>query len=249
LPRFPHTPAESSHEPIRLVVVEPRPILGVGVLEILERAADIEVLAYVSTPDEAMAVVDEIAPDVVLVDVALPEPDATEATRALRQGAPNVAMVVMGREDDDASIVGAAEVGAVAHVGEMADPAELVATIRLAAEGGDPLKDELSNRPDLLARIVDDMREAIFAGRPIENPLSGRELHVLALVASGSTNREISENLGLSEQTVKNHLSSIFHKLGVSNRTEAVTYATRHAWLDLDQIPEGSSVTRDQSPT
>jgi DNA-binding NarL/FixJ family response regulator len=249
LPRFPRPSAEPGQDAIRLVVVEPRPILGVGVLEILDRAPDIEVLAYVTTPGEAVSVVDEVAPDVLLVDVALPEPDATEATRALRQGAPNIAMVVMGREDDDASIVGAAEVGAVAHVGEMADPAELVATIRLAAEGGDPLKDELSSRPDLLARIVDDMREAIFAGRPIENPLSARELHVLALVASGATNREISENLGLSEQTVKNHLSSIFHKLGVANRTEAVTYASRHAWLDLDEIPEGAPDLRGRDET
>jgi DNA-binding NarL/FixJ family response regulator len=123
LPRFPRPSAAPGQDAIRLVVVEPRPILGVGVLEILDRAPDIEVLAYVTTPGEAVSVVDEVAPDVLLVDVALPEPDATEATRALRQGAPNIAMVVMGREDDDASIVGAAEVGAVAHVGEMADPA------------------------------------------------------------------------------------------------------------------------------
>ena len=107
-----------SDHPIRVVVIEPRAILGVGVREILERESDIEVLAQVNTPAEAVLVVDEGSPDVVLVDVDFPQLDATEATRSLHQGAPDSAMVVMGRDDDDASILGAAEVGAVAHVAE-----------------------------------------------------------------------------------------------------------------------------------
>ena len=139
----------------------------------------------------------------------------------------------MGRDDDDASIVGAAEVGAVAHVAETAEPAELVATIRRAADGEDLLLDELNGRPDLLERIVDAMRDSIAVEHLPANPLSPRELDVLALVATGSRNREIAEALGISEQTVKNHLTLIFHKLGVPNRTRAVTYATRHGWLRL----------------
>jgi two-component system response regulator DegU len=220
-------------EPIRVVVIEPSPILGAGVREILERESDIEVLAQVNTPAEAVLVVDEASPDVVLVDVGFPEVEATEATRLLHQGAPGSAMVIMGRDDDDASIIGAAEVGAVGHVAETAKPAELVATIRRAADGQDPLRDELVGRPDLLGRIVDAMRESTAVEDLPTNPLSPRELDVLAHVATGSRNREIAEALGISEQTVKNHLSSTFHKLGVPNRTRAVTYATRHGWLVL----------------
>jgi two-component system response regulator DegU len=225
-------------EHIRIVMVEPRAIVGVGVLEILEHEEDIDVVGYAATTVEAIAVVDEAAPDVVLVDVSSPTSDSTDATRRLRKGAPESGFIVMGRDDDDASIVEAAEVGATAHVAAMAEPGELVAAIRAVAGGEDPLKDELITRPDLMERIVDGMRGSILADTDHPATLSPRELDVLTLVATGSRNREIAEALGLSEQTVKNHMSSIFHKIGVPNRTRAVLYATRQGWLNLDETAE-----------
>jgi DNA-binding NarL/FixJ family response regulator len=226
---------------ISLVVVEPRAILGIGVREVLEGTPDFDVVAYVGTPAEAMSFVDGTTPDVVLVDVGLPVPDDTESTRRLRQGAPNSAFVVMGRDDDDASIVSAVELGAVAHVAAMAEPAELVATIRRVADGEDPLKEQLIGRPDLVERVVDGLRETILADAEQLKTLTPRELDILAEVAAGSRNREVAETLGMSEQTVKNHLSTVFHKLGVANRTRAVTYATRQGWLDLDEVDERRS--------
>ena len=232
---------DASDDPIRLVVVEPRAILSVGVREILDQAQGIEVVGYADTPAEAMTILDTEDPDVVLVDVGLPESAGNEETRRLHQGAPNAALVVMG-PDDDASIIGAAEVGAVARVGDMADAAELVATIRRAAGGEDPLKDELVGRHDLVERIVDAMRDAVLVDAIPTPILTPRELDILRLVAAGGSNREISVSLGLSEQTVKNHLSTIFHKLGVPNRTHAVMYASRQGWLDLAEVPDRRSV-------
>ena len=144
----------------------------------------------------------------------------------------------MGRDDDDASIVSAIELGAVAHVAAMAEPAELVATIRRVADGEDPLKEQLIGRPDLMERVVDGLRDTILADAEPLKTLTPRELDILAQVAAGSRNREVAEALGISEQTVKNHLSIMFHKLGVANRTRAVTYATRQGWLDLGEVDD-----------
>jgi DNA-binding NarL/FixJ family response regulator len=227
----------TSDDPIRLVIVEPTALLGVGVREVLDREPDIEIVAQVRSPDEAIRIVDAAAPDVVLVDVPLPELSSSDATRRLRAHAPDSALVMFGAEGDDASLVGAMEVGADAVVGNHAEPAELVATIRRVADGEDPLKDELIGRPDLVERIVDGVREAILTERRPANPLTPRESEVLELVARGRHNREIAEALGLSEQTVKNHLSSILHRFGVPNRRAAITYAVRHGWISLQESP------------
>jgi len=227
----PHPP-----ETIRVVMVDARDVLGVGVREVLEEEPGIEVVALVRSPDEALRIIQGAPPDVILVNVPLAEGPATDAARRLHQETPGTAVVVLGSEDRDASLIGAIEVGATGHVAADARPQELVATIRAAAGGGDPIKSELALRPDLVDRIVDDVRDAIVADRRPTNPLSPRELHILRCVAEGQRNREIAVGLGLSEQTVKNHLTSILHKLGVPNRTEAVLYAVRQGWLSFAEI-------------
>jgi DNA-binding NarL/FixJ family response regulator len=223
-----------AHKTIRLMVVEPRPVLGVGLRDVLDREDDIEVVAQMSSPAEAIPVVGDAAPDVILVNLPTELQAATDLARQLRGKTPDMALIVMGGEDDDASIVEALEVGATAHVAEHAEPAELVATIRRVADGDDPLKDEIGGRPDLVERIVDVVRQTAVAELPV-SPLSPRELEVMQLVARGERNQQIGAELGISEQTVKNHITSVLHKLGVPNRTRAVTYALRQGWLVLDE--------------
>jgi RNA polymerase sigma factor (sigma-70 family) len=222
---------------IRLMVVEPRTIFGVGVMDVLESEDDIEVVAQMRSAAEAIPVVGDTAPDVILVRLPSELHAAAEIARQLRRETPNAALILMGGEDDDASIVEALEVGATAHVAEIAEPAELVATIRRVADGDDPLRDEILERPDLVEQIVDAVRQSMVVEELPVSPLSPRELEILQLVARGETNREIAEELGISDQTVKNHLTGVLHKLGVPNRTRAVTYALRQGWLALDGAP------------
>ena len=235
--------SQPPREPIRLVMVEPRALLGVGIREILDREDDIEVVAHVASPTEAMGVVDEVAADVVLVNPPLPEFDA-DATRRLRREVHDSAFVVVGANDDDASIVGAVEIGAMGHVAEDADPSELVATIRRVASGEDPLKDELDQRPDLVERVIDNVRDLYDKGRRA-NPLTPREIEVLQLVADGFRNRDIARTLGCSEQTIKNHLRAVMHKLGTSNRTRAVVAAMGQGWLEAEgELAESRAAAR-----
>ncbi|HET7676811.1 MAG TPA: response regulator transcription factor [Candidatus Limnocylindrales bacterium] len=219
-------------EPITLVIVEPRALLGIGVQEVLDREDDIEVVAHVRSPDEALAIVEEQAPDVLLVDAATDDPATNDANRRLAQGSAGSAVIVLGRDDDEATMAEALGIGAAAHVAEVAEPAELVGTIRRVAEGEEPLRDQLAAQPDLVERIIGDIVRSATPGIDV---LTGRELEILGYVARGLRNRDIARQLGGSEQTVKNHVSAILHKLGVPNRTRAVTYAVRQGWLVLDE--------------
>lgn len=220
----------TSADPIRLVVVEPRTLLGDGIRRILDQEDDIDVVAHVASPSDALELVDEATPDVVLVNAPVADESEMDETRRLRREAPDSAFVVVGADDDDASIVSAIEIGAVAHVPEVAEPADLVATIRRVASGEEPLKDELAGRPDIIERIFGLLR-ATYDQQPPENPLTPREIEVLSHVADGLRNREIATELGCSEQNVKNHVRAAMHKLGAPNRTRAVLSAIRLEWL------------------
>ncbi|MGZ8437234.1 MAG: LuxR C-terminal-related transcriptional regulator [Candidatus Limnocylindrales bacterium] len=227
---------EPSPETIRVVLVEPMALVGAGIREVIDGEPDMEVVAEVRTAADAVAAVEERAPHITLMDVELQEPAASAATRRLTQDSGS-AVVIVGGDDDDASIMGAMEVGATGHVAAVAQPSELVAVIRRVADGEDPLRDEVVARPDLVDKVVEAFREGFRRQDSREDiPLTPRELEVLRQVAAGMKNRQIAEQLVLTEQTVKNHLSTIMHKLGVPNRTHAVTFAVRQGWLTLDEV-------------
>jgi DNA-binding NarL/FixJ family response regulator len=228
-------PTAANLETIRIVLVEPRALVGLGIRGVLDSEPDMEVVAEVRSADDALATVEGRAPDIFVIDVELQAPAASAATRRLTQESPGSGIVVVGWEDDDASILEAIEIGATGHVPAAAEPAELVAVIRRVADGEDPLRDEVIGRPDLIDRIMDGFRESFRRSDEGPSiPLTPRELDVLRHVAAGLRNRDVGELLDVSEQTVKNHLSSILHKLGVPNRTHAVTFAVRQGWLSLD---------------
>lgn len=237
MPRRSSVP-QSPPEPIRLVFVEPRSLVGEGVSAILDREADIEVVALVSSSDEARQVVGDAAPDIVLLDASLAEPEESVATRQLRHEAPDAAFVVLGGQDEETSMVEAIELGAKGHIPEVAQPAELVATIRRVANGEDPLREEVERRPDILDRMVADLHGATERAHAGANPLTPREIDVLTLVARGLRNRAIADELGVTESTVKKHVTTAMHRLGAPNRTRAVLAALRNEWITAPTLTD-----------
>ena len=204
----PTEPPEPRPETIRVVLVEPLALVGAGMREVIDGEPDMEVVAEVRTAGDALAAVEESAPDIVLMDVELQEPAASAATRRLTQDSGS-AVVVVGGDDDDASIMDAIEIGATAHVAAAAEPAELVAVIRRVAEGEDPLHDEVVARPTSSGTDHGGVPRGLPApDSAADIPLTPRELEVLREVAAGlqATARSPSGSC-VTEQTVKNHLS------------------------------------------
>jgi DNA-binding NarL/FixJ family response regulator len=219
-------------DPVSIVIVDDHPLYRRGVRTALESQPDLRVAAEVGSVAEALATCDRLRPDVVVVDINLPDGSGVDAARALKARQPDVALLILTAYDD-ASYVGAvADAGARGYLLKSASDAEIIGAVRTVATGGSVFAAEVVGA---LLR-----RERGEGPGPFET-LTGRELEVLQLVAAGRTNREIGATLQISERTAQAHLSHIFDKLGTSSRTEAVTVALRHGLIALgDAGGEGS---------
>jgi DNA-binding NarL/FixJ family response regulator len=198
---------------IRVMLADDHPVVREGLRGMLAAERDIEVVAQAASGTEAIAMAARHQPDVVLMDLRMPGGDGVEATTAILGAAPGVRVVVLTTYETDADIVRAVEAGAVGYLLKDTPIAELGNAIRAAARG------ETVLAPSVAGRLVTHVR------RPRRQVLSVRETEVLALVARGLTNAEIGGRLFIGEATVKTHLLRSFAKLGVSDRTAAVTHA------------------------
>ena len=199
---------------IRVLLVDDHPVVRAGLAGILSAEADIEVAGEAASADEAVVMARSLLPTVVLMDLRMPGGDGVTATVGVLAAAPSTRVVVLTTYDSDADILRAVEAGAAGYLLKDASRVELVAAIRSAARG------ETVLAPSVATRLVDRMRRPAPA-----DALSPREIEVLRHVARGLSNAEIGRELLSSEATVKTHLLRAFAKLGVSDRTAAVTTA------------------------
>ena len=207
-------------ETISVLIVDDHPVVRRGLRTFLELHADVRVVAEASNGIDGVSLAEELEPDVVLMDLVLPDLDGIEATRRIRSVSPSTSVIVLTSFADDDKVFPAIKAGATAYLLKDAEPQQLVEAIRLASRG-EPLL-----HPKIAARL---MQEVAGGGeRDAVEDLTARELQVLRLLAQGLTNKLIAEELVVSEKTVKTHVSNILAKLHLSHRTEAALYAVRH---------------------
>jgi DNA-binding NarL/FixJ family response regulator len=222
----------------RIVIVDGHTLFRRGVRNILELEADIEVVGEAGSGREAIAVVEELTPDVVLMDLSLPAPNGIETTQRIKRELPHTGVIVLAPGDDEDQLFDAIKAGAAAYVLKDIDPTDLIAIIRRVRSGEYLINDKVFSKPAVATRVLKEFRELAVYGseaQPIFAPLSPREVEILDNIAQGMTNKQVAYALSISEQTVKNHMSSILRKLAVNDRTQAVVYAMRQGWI---KIPE-----------
>ncbi len=202
---------------LRVVLVDDHAVVRRGLADLLSSAPDLEVVGTASDGDEARAVVTAGRPDVVVMDLQMPGTDGVEATRLILDEHPDVQVLVLTSFSDSDRIIAALDAGAVGYLLKDADPDDVIEGVRAVARGESPLHPQAA-RELLLSRH-----------RPTEKPqLTPREADVLRLVRQGLANKQIARRLGISERTVKAHLTSVFQRIGVPDRTQAALWAERH---------------------
>ena len=214
---------------IRVVLADDHAVVRKGIREFLEEPGDVAVIAEADDGAEALRLIEEHQPDVAVLDIRMPEIKGVDATRQIKEHFPQVRVLILTAYDDDPYVFALLRAGADGYVLKTASGDELVRAVRTVHRGESALS------PEIASKVV---RQAV-SGRPESaadqvEPLTDRELDVLRLAARGLTNRAIGHDLSISHRTVQGHLASIYGKLGVNSRTEAVTEALRRGWIVIE---------------
>ena len=212
-------------DPIRVLIVDDHPVVRQGLRGFLETYAGINVIAEADNGAQAVALAIEHVPDVILMDLLMPEMDGVEAIEQIVASSPATRIIVLTSYTEDQYLLPAMRAGAVGYQLKDADPVDLVRAIRAAARGQTTL------HPSVAARLV---RGVDHPSEDWLSDLSERELDVLRLIARGMSNKEIANELVISEGTVKSHVSNILSKLHLAHRTQAALYALKRRLVPLD---------------
>ena len=205
---------------VRVMIVDDHAVVREGLRNFLGMLPTIDLVAEAASGAEAIELAPKVKPQVVLMDLMMPVMDGIEATRRLHEAHPEVKVIVLTSFADDDRLFPALRAGAVAYLLKDVGPKELAEAIAAAARG------EVRLHPDVTRRLVDEL--AGGAPRRPEDELTDREREVLRCIARGRSNKEIGEDLFISEKTVKTHVGSILAKLGLADRTQAALYAVKH---------------------
>jgi DNA-binding NarL/FixJ family response regulator len=221
---------------ITIVVVDDHPLFRQGVADTLALEPGFKVIAQASNGDEALVLIRALRPTVAVVDINLPGLNGQQITHQVVQDKLPTRIILLTAYNDREQVLHAAWAGAAAYCSKDVDPDRLIRTIREIVQGKFVIEDQVFTQRELERWLEREMEKArhLYSepGSPF-HPLSDREMEVLSCVVRGMSNKEIAISLGISHQTVKNHVTAILRKFGVEDRTQAVVYALKRGWVQL----------------
>jgi DNA-binding NarL/FixJ family response regulator len=223
-----------------IMLVDDHPVFRQGLRRILEGEDDLDVIAEVEDGLEALRLARQLMPDVMLLDINLPRMNGLQVARALKDALPEINIIMLTAYHDDEQVFHAIRAGASAYFPKDVSPRRLIEAIRLVYQGSYVIEDRVLEKGQVGAWLLEQFEGVEgdesdeLSALPV--PLSPREMEILQQIAQGKSNKEIAYELGISRQTVKNHMTSILRKLAVNDRTQAAIYALRHGWIRLQDL-------------
>ncbi|HEY82264.1 MAG TPA: response regulator transcription factor [Dehalococcoidia bacterium] len=219
----------------QVIIVSQQLLFRQGIEHALSKIKDIAVSATAELSEDVLSIIDNLPPDVALVDIDAPADSGLKLARKIKQRLPTIGVVVLTSTPDDAQLFQALKAQAVAYLSKEITPEELVDTIRRVARGEHPINESLTSRPRLAEQVLQQFQELSWRSEAegFIAPLTPREMEILNYIAQGYLNKQIAAELDISEQTIKNHVTSILRKLNANARTEAVVVAIKQGLISL----------------
>lgn len=214
-------------EPINVMLIDDHRVVRQGLRDFLELQGDIEVVGEASSGEEGVQLASQLLPDVVLMDLVMPGIDGVETTRRLKAASPSTRVIVLTSFADDNKVFPAIKAGAISYLLKDISPEELAQAIRAAQ------RNEAVLHPEVAAKLMQEFSAPRANEAPVDQ-LTPREMDVLRLIAKGKSNKEIADNLIVSEKTIKTHVSNILSKLHLADRTQVAIYALRQRLVPME---------------
>jgi len=224
---------------ITILVIDKQVFFRAGLRQALSQQSDFRILDC-DPAEESLELIEVNSPDVVLLDIDFPTLSGLELSRKIARRYPNARVVILSPNHDDEELFEVIKTGAVAYLSKNTPTEELVSIISRACQGEYPINNSLIARPKVAEHVLKQFQDIVSMGKTMETitaPLTHRETQILNYIAEGNSNKQIARILGISEQTIKNHVSAILRKLNANDRAHAVALAIRNGWILAEGKP------------